>query len=175
VAHALLSAAAVPTAQVEGAGPAGAGQQPAGGGALPGAGQKRRRVSPRDPRIASAAAAAGASCAVVEAEVMDMAGVSEKRAAGAEAAAEEAPEAAPEACPAAPHVHGPAPGAAPSPPTCLAAVQLPPLSSFAGDSGRPLKRRMLSKLQPLLEAAGASDQHLSGWPGTGARRRKSPA
>jgi hypothetical protein len=55
-------------------------------------------------------------------------------------------------------VHGPDP----SPPTSLAAVQLPPVSSFAGDSGRPLKRRMLSKLQPLLEAAGANAKHVSG-------------
>ena len=71
-------------------------------------------------------------------------------------------EAAPEAGPAAAPVHGPAPGAASNPLTSLASLQLPPLSSFAGDSGRPLKRRMLSKLQPLLEVAGASAKHVSG-------------
>jgi hypothetical protein len=50
-------------------------------------------------------------------------------------------------------------------------VQLPPLADFAGDSGRPLKRRMLLfKLQPLLEVAGASDHHFSGASGAGARR-----
>ena len=81
---------------------------------------------------------------------MDLTGGSEKQAPGPEAATEAAPAAAP--------VHGPDP----SPPTSLAAVQLPPVSSFAGDSGRPLKRRMLSKLQPLLEAAGASAKHVSG-------------
>jgi hypothetical protein len=51
--------------------------------------------------------------------------------------------------------------AAPNP-TNLAAVQLPPLSSFAGDSGRPLKCCMLSKLLPLLEVAGAAVRHVSG-------------
>ena len=81
---------------------------------------------------------------------MDLTGGDEERAAGAEAAPEAGAAAAP--------VHGPNR----NPPTSLAAVQLPPVSSFAGDSGRPLKRRMLSKLQPLLEAAGASVQHVSG-------------
>ena len=52
-------------------------------------------------------------------------------------------------------------GAAPVP-ASLAAVQLPELSSFDGEGGRPLKRRMLFKLQPLLEVAGASVQHCRG-------------
>jgi hypothetical protein len=81
---------------------------------------------------------------------MDLTGGDEERAAGAEAAPEAGAAAAP--------VHGPNR----NPPTSLAAVQLPPLRSFAGVSGRPLKRRMLSKLQPLLEVAGASAKKLSG-------------
>ena len=155
-------AAAVYTAQ-EAARAVGAGRLLPGGSALPGAGPKRRRVSPRDPRVASATAAGAAGAAICEAEVVDPTGGDEQPEPGAEAGSAAAP------------VHGPAPGTALRSPTSLASLQLPPLSSFAGDSGRPLKRRMLSRLQPLLEAAGASDQHLSGWSSTGARRGKSLA
>ena len=64
-----------------------------------------------------------------------------------------------------------APAAAPAP-ASLAALQLPPLTDYAANSGRPLKRRMLSKLQPMLEGAGASIQHFSGQSGTGAATGK---
>jgi hypothetical protein len=119
-------------------------------------GQVRRRVSPRDPRIASAAAAGASGAAAAEADVRELMGGNEERAAAAGTAAPEA--AAPEAVLMQDSDHA----ASPNPPASQAAVQLPPVSSFAGDSGRPLKRRMLSKLQPLLEAAGASVQHVSG-------------
>ena len=156
----MLPAATAPTAQVEAAG---AGPMQPVSGVVPIAGQKRLRISARDPRIGSAAAA-GASCAAIgEAEGMDLTGGSREPETAKKATPPAAPMAAAQAGPAAAAVNGPAPAAAPNPPASLAFLQLPPLSSFADDSGRPLKRRMLSKLQPLLELAGASDQQFSVW------------
>jgi hypothetical protein len=154
--QATIPAAAEPTSQEEAVGTAGARQLLPGGGGLPGAGQKRRRISPRDPRTAPATVTGLYGAAAAEPGVMNLVG--NEQAAVVQAAHEAAPEAGPAAAP----VHGPAPGAASNPLTSLASLQLPPLSSFAGDSGRPLKRRMLSKLQPLLVVAGASAKHVSG-------------